>query len=340
MNVILSRNKRRITINDVAKDAGVSKSAVSKVLTGAYGVSDSLRQRVEDSIERLDYRPQSAARGMRGQTFTIGVLFPDIRNLFFADLLAGVYQALQTTKYRVVIGVSQLATSIEMDLIESMIDRKADGIIFVATRMKDEDIDRIAEQLPTVVIGHHSVGALDFDTVNNDDFRGAQLAVSELYQKGCRKIAMLSLDVAAKPASVAGQREMGYEKAMADLGLSAFSKIARVEQRFEAAAPIIDDLILNERPDGIFCWSDSAALATKSRCELNGIAVPGDMMIVGYDNTEMCGFAQNSLTSIDQFGETLGEHAAKLLLTRIDGRTEPQHILVEPKIEVRGSTRN
>ena len=90
----------RVTIKTVAADAGVSVAAVSKVLRDAYGVSDALRARVQASMEKLNYRPHAAARAMRGRTYTLGVLLPDMRNPFFADILAGLNEALDRTQYQ------------------------------------------------------------------------------------------------------------------------------------------------------------------------------------------------------------------------------------------------
>ena len=98
----------RVTIRTVAEDAGVSVAAVSKVLRDAYGVSEALRAKVQASMQKLGYRPHAAARGMRGQTYTLGVLLPDMHNPFFADIMAGVNAALERTQYQPLLGVSQV----------------------------------------------------------------------------------------------------------------------------------------------------------------------------------------------------------------------------------------
>ncbi len=106
------RTKRKIakraTILDVARDAEVSFAAVSKVIRGAYGVSDALRARVNASIEKLGYTPNTAARGMRGRTFVIGIIFPDLRNPFFSDVAAGMGTALERTQYQSCMGIANL----------------------------------------------------------------------------------------------------------------------------------------------------------------------------------------------------------------------------------------
>ena len=145
----------RVTIRTVAEDAGVSVAAVSKVLRDAYGVSDALRARVQASIEKLGYRPHAAARGMRGQTYTLGFLIPDLRNPFFADIMAGVNTALERTQYQTLLGVSDMAEPNEKALIENMIDRQMDGIMVIGPRMPPGEIREFAARIPTVLIAYH-----------------------------------------------------------------------------------------------------------------------------------------------------------------------------------------
>ena len=143
-----SKKSGRVTIRTVATDAGVSVAAVSKVLRSAYGVSETLRTKVQASMQRLGYRPHTAARGMRGQTYTLGVLLPDLRNPFFADIVAGIDEALVRTQYQALLGVGQSAATTEHALVDAMIDRQVDGVILIAPRIPTEELIRIAEPHP------------------------------------------------------------------------------------------------------------------------------------------------------------------------------------------------
>ena len=134
----------RVTIRTVAEDAGVSVAAVSKVLRDAYGVSEALRGKVQASMQKLGYRPHAAARGMRGQTYTLGFLIPDMHNPFFADITAGLNAALERTQYQVLLGVSDSARTKERALIDNMIDRRMDGLMIIGPRLLPEEVARIA----------------------------------------------------------------------------------------------------------------------------------------------------------------------------------------------------
>src|SRR3954468_12555237 len=120
---------RRVTIVDVARHAGVSTTAVSKVLRNAYGASPAMRAKVQQAIEELGYRPYAAARGLRGQTYTIGVMLPDIRNPFFPEILDGLTDTLRDTDYHVLLGPSCDNENDEGKLTDAMVDRGMDGLV-------------------------------------------------------------------------------------------------------------------------------------------------------------------------------------------------------------------
>ena len=329
----------RPTIRTVAEDAGVSRSAVSKVLCNAYGVSPELRERVMASIKRLDYRPQTSARAMRGQTYTWGVLASEIHNPFFADVLAGIGRGLTGTAYKPFLGVSQSSDENEASLAEAMIDRQVDGLIWIAPRVTSEVLHRIARNVPMVVVAYHETSATDFDTANVNDERATRLAVDHLHAMGLRRIAMVSVNWPDKVGAVPRLRELGYRNAMRDHGLQDHIEIVYSEESAIDVGAITAELLSQpERPEAIMCWNDFAALEVLSEAKRIGIDVPGELAIVGFDNTAFCRLEQNSLTSIDQFAGALGENAAEMLLGRLDGRVDAKHVLLEPALHVRRSS--
>ncbi|KKB77442.1 transcriptional regulator, LacI family protein [Devosia soli] len=322
----------RITIREVASDAGVSVAAVSKVLRDAYGVSEALRAKVQASMEKLNYRPLASARGLRGRTYTIGLLLPDLRNPFFADIFDGVTSALARTQYQAMQGISVTAS----ELVDAMIDRQMDGLILIGPNEMAERISEIAHRVPLVLIGHHEPGDESFDTVNNDDQLGARLVVRHLHANGYRRIAMISL---ARASTVVSQRELGYRLEMVDHGLGSDTLIIRSTQVLRDVQLAVRRLLESDnRPDAIFCWTDLIAIEAISVATELGVSIPHDVAIVGYDNTMYCDFAQHRLTSVDQSGELLGIQAARLLVERIEGRTAPEHFVVTPRIVARASS--
>ncbi|MBP0484778.1 LacI family DNA-binding transcriptional regulator [Sagittula salina] len=329
----------RATIRTVAADAGVSVAAVSKVLRNAYGVSDGLRDKVQKSIEKLDYRPSTAARGMRGRTYTVGVLLVELRNPFLPSVIDGVQRTLGKANYKALMGVGEARAKIEQSLIDSMVDMRMDGLLLVAPRLSGDRLARHAQRLPMVVIGHHEPTAALFDTVNSDDRRGARIAVEALLTRGHKDVHMISMPEENAAQNVYREREYGYRDAMVAAGLADRIRFWRQKERFAQPDGTIDALLESpDRPPAVFCWSDIAAVELINKAAARGINVPEDLAIIGYDDTPTAALPLIGLSSMDQHGTQIGELAAAALLSRIEGRTVPEHRLIEPGLILRRST--
>ncbi|WP_342239825.1 LacI family DNA-binding transcriptional regulator [Inquilinus sp. OTU3971] len=330
---------KRATIQDVADRAGVSRAAVSKVLRNAYGLSDEMRRRVEAAMRELAYRPQMAARGLRGSTYTLGVLMSDIRNPFFPDIFDGVVARLKQTKYQPLLGVRPSADATERSLIETMLDRNLDGFVMIAPHLERDYLVETARQVPFVVIGRHDSGG-GFDTVNNDDRAGAAAVVDHLVAAGHRRIGFLGLEASsAREINPARVRRESYIEAMARHELETAIVDTRwspdsMHERGHAA----EWLSRPDRPTAIFAWTDKVAIAVLAAADDLGLRVPDDLAVVGYDNSWVAALPQLSLTSVDQDAVTLGRTATDLLIDRIDGRRSEHHAVTTPQLIVRRST--
>jgi LacI family transcriptional regulator len=330
----------KVTIRDVASDAGVSVAAVSKVLRNAYGVSDGLRAKVLKSIEDLGYRPSTAARGMRGKTYSVGMLLVEMSNPFLPSVVEGAKKALRQAGYQMLIGVGEAQTSIERSLIDSMIDLQMDGILLIAPRLSGRLLARYAAQCPMAVIGHHEPHAAAFDTVNSDDRLGARSAVEALIARGCRNVEMISLPRVDNGCEVFELREDGYRQAMQAAGLTEHARIWRIREKPGGPGERLGSIFERDRiPDAFFCWSDIHAIEVLNEAHRRGINVPDQLSVVGYDNTPVAGMPLINLSSVEQRGEKLGQLAARALLSRLSGRKDAEHVLVEPELLLRGSVR-
>jgi LacI family transcriptional regulator len=329
----------RVTIKAVAQEAGVSVAAVSKVLRNAYGVSEALRANVQTAIDKLGYRPNVAARGMRGQTFTIGILMNELTNPFLADLNDGVAAVMSPAGYKILIGVGRTMEPLETGLIDSMIDYRMDGLVLIAPRLGPETLARYAPQIPFVCIGHHEPGATGFDTVNSDDRAGARQVVEAFLARGYRDIGMMSIDLGvAHQSNVSDLREQGYLAAMAAAGLSERARIDRLSLcPMPEEQQIRDWLSAPDRPRAVFCWSDLHAVPLVNLAAGMGIRVPEDLAVAGYDNSRVAALPLIGVASVDQAGAAIGATAADLLISRVGGRTAAVHTLVPPTLVVRRS---
>jgi LacI family transcriptional regulator len=335
----ISNYPERITIRHVAHDAGVSVAAVSKVLRQAYGVSEQLRLKVEASIEKLNYRPSFAARGMRGSTYTIGILVIELSNPFLPGVIESVIRRMSEQGYKSLVGVGHSMDQIEASMIESMIDNRMDGVVVIAPRILGTSLDIFAQQIPIVAIAHHEHQDSSYDTVNSDDRKGAALAVEALIARGYRDIAMLGYDISATRATdVALQREAGYMDAMKAADLENLARIERLPPPgLDRIAPLTKLLSSSNRPRAMFVWSDLDAIVLLGVCQSLDIKVPEDLAVIGYDNSPPAAIPLIGLSSVDQNPLELGEAAADLLLSRIGGRRKTDHALIKPKVVVRKS---
>jgi LacI family transcriptional regulator len=332
---------RRVTIVDVARHANVSTTAVSKVLRNAYGASPAMRAKVQQAIEELGYRPNAAARGLRGQTYTIGVMLPDIRNPFFPEILDGLTDHLAGTDYHVLLGPSRNnGEQAEAEIIAAMIDRGMDGMILIAPLSPRPHLERVATTVPTVVIGRHGRSS-HYDTVTDDDTAGAALVVNHLADLGHRRIAHIEhretdpTRLSEMPNAV---RAEGYRQAMRarELEIDIVSTTYTQEGGYLGAQEL---LARPHRPTAIFAGADIVAMGVLEALTEAGLSVPADISVAGYDNTTFAALGPISLTSVDQAGHQIGANAARLLLERISDRHRPTaQIKLSPTLVARRTT--
>ncbi|MEV5517879.1 LacI family DNA-binding transcriptional regulator [Streptomyces flaveolus] len=333
---------RRVTIVDVARHAQVSTTAVSKVLRNAYGASPAMREKVQRAIAELGYRPYAAARGLRGQTYTIGVMLPDIRNPFFPDIVDGVTDWFQDTDYQVLMGPGCNGEAAEARVTEAMVDRGMDGLILVAPVSPRSHLERLGSLVPTVVVGRHGHSAL-YDTVVDDDLAGAALVVDHLVGLGHRRIAHIE-HLERDPSRIAempnAMRAEGYRQAMRRHGLADRTDIVSTSYTQDGGYRGAQQLLTRgPRPTAVFAGADFVAMGVLEALGEAGLSVPGDISLVGYDNTTFAALRPISLTSVDQAGHAMGSNAARLLLERIGDRTRPTtQVKLSPRLVVRGST--
>lgn len=331
--------RRRVTIVDVATHAQVSTTAVSKVLRNAYGVSPAMRERVRAAIDELGYRPQAAARAMRGRTFTLGVLIPDVGNPFIADILDGFLDHIGRTDYQAI--MMHGGTETEDRATDALVDRQVDGIFMVAPLAARKRLEEVAAHMPTVVLGRHDRSS-SLDTVFDDDELGAVLVVEHLIALGHRRIAHISQkdNSRGRPADVLHTiRAETYKRVMREHGLAGEIAVATTAYTEEGGYRGARELLRRPvRPTAIFAGADLAAFGALAAVHEAGLSVPGDISIAGYDNIRMAALPNIDLTTVEQDGRVMGATSGRLLLERIEGRTSSVRFCVTPSLVARSTT--
>ncbi len=327
---------KRATIVDVAERAGVSKSLVSLVMRGSPRVGEDSRRAVLQAASELGYRPNAVARSLvRRSSAVIGCVLSDLHNPFFADVADGIEEAAVKGGYRAILSAGFLEPEREAAAVETLLQLQADGLILLGPMMTIPRIERAAGNVPVVVVGLKT-RARTLDSVRNDDEAGAAAVVAHLVGLGHSRITHIH---AGAVGGSSGRRQ-GYEKAMVRHGLGAHVRSVRGAFTEAGGAAAMREIIEGpDLPTAVFVANDLAAMGALEALAAAGLRVPDDVSLVGYDDIISSHSARVALTTVAQPSMAMGRTATELLIERLaKGRSEARHIVLPPRLVVRGST--
>ena len=334
----------RPSIKDVAEHAGTSIGTVSNVLSGKAGVSDTLRAKVMQSVNALGYETNKIARSLKsGKTYSIGMLITDINCIFFPPMIKGVQNVLSKAGYSLSIFDSCHMVNREREAIESMRTNWVDGLILDSVD-EDSNILQAARQekgmvrnFPIVSV-ERDLSAIGLDSVLVDNRAASAVATWHLIETGCRRIAHISC---GSNTVLARERFCGYMDALKDAGITFdpalsckgdFSPVSG----YEAVSALVQDGI---RFDGVFSDNDQMAVGAMYALKKAGLQIPGDVRVVGFDNTFASSIISPALTTISVPNYVMGVQAAGMLLSRIGASTEkPRAVKLDYELIIRSST--
>jgi DNA-binding LacI/PurR family transcriptional regulator len=324
------------TIRDVAERAGVSKSLVSLVLRDAPHVSDARRTIVLRAIEELGYKPNAHARGLsRARSSTVGILLNDLRNPWFVELLEGLTATLHAAGLATVLGDSHTDQRVGRSTVDAMLSQGVDALVVVGTTPEANALAAAIETVPVVLAGTRDPALPGADIVATDDREGARLAAEHLIALGHTRIGHL-----AGPEEIGALRTAGFRDAMRAAGLDhrAYAETGgRNEESGYAAARRL--LTRGTPPTGLLAFNDVSAIGALSAAADLGLSVPGDVSVVGYDNTSLARIRHLSLTSVDNGTFAIGVQAGRYAIERLEHPVQLERLhLVPATLEIRGST--
>jgi LacI family transcriptional regulator len=312
----------RVTIHDVAKEAGVSAMTVSRVINDSPRVSDDTRRRVQASIAKLNYVPNRLARSLtRRKTGAFGVIVPDVANPFFTLIVRGVEQVAWRAGYHVILCDTEGNLERERGYLEDMVAFQVEGVLIAPVGDNSRPNLRLLTRnnVPFVLIDR-SIDSFEADLVLGDSVGGARLLVEHLIELGHRRIGMITEGL---QVSTARDRLQGYRDALEAGGLPLDDGLVAESSAIDPAVArdsTMRLLELADPPSAIFAVNNIAVVGVIEAARERGLEIPHDLALVCFDDIEHVSRIYPFLTVMAQPAETYGTIATQLLLDRLAGR--------------------
>ncbi len=327
----------KMTIKEIAELAGVSTATVSKILNAKdQDISESTRKRVLDIVEREGYIPNGIAKSLRiKNTKTIGIIMPDVMNLFFSELARGVEDAAEKKGYSVILCNSDNKESKEEKYIQILQEKMVDGIILTASENSVKRSLR-RRKIPMVLLDRdistdEKVGRI---TVDNEE--GTYNATKLLIEKGCKNIGFISSNKTTKSS---GQRLRGYENAILESKINLdkdkiFLQNYTIETGYKGTVSLLEKTNI----DGICCGNDLIAIGAIKALKERGIKIPQDVKVIGFDDISISKYMDPPLTTIRQPIYEMGEEAVGMLIDVINNKEMEMSKVLKTELIVRETT--
>lgn len=309
-----------VTMNDVARAAGVSLKTVSNVLNDYEFIRPATKQRVHDAIAELGYEANLTARSLRsGKTRMLGLVLSDLSAPYYAELASRLMTVAARRGYRVLVEQSGADADTEVTALQGPFRQLTDGLLFTPLAMEADAVASRRGTKPVVLLGEHIVDPR-FDLVTMKNEEAARAVTAHLLAGGRRRIAVVGASP-GESAGTAGLRLNGYRKALDDAG-AAFDPalVASGEWRRDSGAAAVAGLLdRGVSFDAVFGLNDALALGAMHELLVRGVKVPQEVAVAGFDDIDEARFASPSLTTVSPGMDEIAERSIGLLIDRIEG---------------------
>lgn len=310
-----------ITIKDIARQANVSTTTVSRVINNKPDVSDSTKEKIQKIINKNNYQPNNIARGLvLKKTKTIGLIIPDISNPFFPEIIKGVEHKTKDYGYSVIICDTENQIKQEKSSIDLLINNRVDGIIMSLSSESVMDLNTIKKSNLSIVQLDRNIPELKYPMVSVDNKLSAYKATEYLINLGHKKVGHVTGDLNTKPAI---DRLKGYKEALKDNNINFIDKLViNGNYSKKSGYTAMKKMLKNENPTAVFFANDLMALGAYEVLDENELKIPDDISIIGHDDIDVSSLVQPKLTTMRQPKNKLGKIAAKILLDLIENNKE------------------
>ncbi|MBP2634668.1 MAG: kdgR 4 [Firmicutes bacterium] len=333
-----------VTIAEVARIAGVSKSTISRYLNGLYDhMSIETKERIAQVIAELDYRPNALARSLKQKrTHTVGAIVANILNPFSTSVIRGIEDTLKAAGFNLILCNADDDPAKERDYVNMLVDKQIDGLIINTTGCNNELIAQVNKNIPVILIDRKAPD-IDIDTVTVDSAQGVCQAVDHIVELGHKHIAMLTLPYDHVSPRI--ERVQAYQTALAGHGL-AFREDWLVQTSADEQEVLAKLKALlaggagKDRPTCLFCANNMITMSVVKAIKKMSLTIPGEIAVLGFDDWEWAQLIDPPVTVVAQPVYDMGNKAAALLIKRMKGgRTlkKPIVILFEPQLLKRKS---
>jgi len=331
-----------VTLDDIARKAGVSIATVSRALNNKDAISSSTKETILKLAKQMGYTPNAVARGLKThRTRTIGVVITDISDPFFAPIVRGIENAARQEGYHIILCDTNEDYQMEKEVLGTLMERRVDGLLLTPVQTSFEDILELKKKRVAFVLlcRHFDFELLvEIDSVATDDVEGACLATTHLLEKGHRRILFIN---GPTYVSSAKERLAGYKRALLEAGVKFDQSFIReggikMEDGYRITKEELNGPV---RFTAIFAYSDFVALGVMKALREANLAIPEDIALVGYDDIDVSSFLEVPLTTVRIPKYELGMQGFKLLRSRLAGEAEStQKVMLNAELVVRRST--
>ena len=334
--------KTSITIKDIARQLGISPSTVSRALKNHPDISENTKKKVQEMARQFNYRPNPIALNLKHKrSNTIGVIIPEIVHYFFSSIISGIGDYAYSQGYNVITTQSNELYDREVNDLNNLVDNRVDGVLMsiAKTTRNYNHLKRVLDQGIPVVFFDRFVEEIPADKVVLNDEKGGYNMVDHLLKQGAQRIAFLGT---RQQLSIGKSRLLGYYNAHRDHRLVVDEQLIQDCDTYDKALEVVSEMLnWKNPPDAFFAVNDETAIGAMEIIKRKNLRIPEDIKVAGFTNSLMSKMSDPKLTTVEQNGYQMGQHAAKMLINRLQGEVEKKKkktVVLDAEVIVRGTT--